>query len=63
MTIFNASLGSALQRLRLIPRRGQPDLAVLGGRQDHWHRLWMVARPMFGAVIRKPRPVRYQLGM
>jgi hypothetical protein len=33
-----------LQRLRLIPRRARPNVALLVGRQDHGHRLGMDRR-------------------
>jgi hypothetical protein len=29
----------SLQRLRLVPGRAHPHIALLLGRQDHWHRL------------------------
>ena len=44
-----------LQRLRLVPRRAHPDIALLIGHQDHRHRLRMDRLDdAFGDVVRKP---------
>jgi hypothetical protein len=41
-TIFNASSGKrSLQRLRFVPRRAHPNVALFIRRQDHRHRLGM----------------------
>jgi hypothetical protein len=52
-----------LQGGRLIPRRAQPDVPFLFGRQDHWPIAfgWMGSTTAFGDVVRKPRcPTRFR---
>ena len=53
-TIFSTSSGSRCCRAFASSHGVQhPDVALLIGSQDHWHRLGM-DRQEFGAVVRKP---------